>query len=336
MSRDHYQEITDRIVAALEGGDVAPWQRPWKASSLGGVPRNAATGRPYRGINVWLTLMTQWERGYDHPLWLSFKQANEFAGRAMRRAGRKVEQNKRGRWVFADGEDKGKTCGGIRAGQNKDNGCGGTDVIFWKPMKGREPQDDGTHREFSWLLMRSYNVFNIAQCDQHVVDFVCGEVAPEDAFQPLAAAERICEGYEIQTVHGGDRAFYRPATDTIHLPRREAFHSPEHYYTTRFHEMGHSTGAASRLSRDGIAKFDYQGSHQYAEEELVAEFTACFLAGEAGIVRTVEGNAAGYLRHWAAKLREDPKIVVLAAQRAQKAADLILGRSAHKAESEAA
>lgn len=111
------------------------------------------------------------------------------------------------------------------------------------------------------------------------------------------------------------------------MPKREAFDSAEHYYTTRFHEMGHSTGHASRLGRDGIKNFDRFGSHQYAEEELVAEFTACFLAAEAGIERTVEGSSASYLKNWASKLRDDPKLVVFAAQRAQKAADLITGRA---------
>jgi N-terminal domain of anti-restriction factor ArdC len=27
--RDHYQELTDKIIAALEAG-VAPWRRPWE------------------------------------------------------------------------------------------------------------------------------------------------------------------------------------------------------------------------------------------------------------------------------------------------------------------
>ena len=54
--RDHYQEVTDRIIAALEAG-TPPWRRPWDPDKAGGpaMPRNAATGHRYRGINV-LTL----------------------------------------------------------------------------------------------------------------------------------------------------------------------------------------------------------------------------------------------------------------------------------------
>ena len=43
--RDIYQEVTDRIVAALEDG-VAPWVRPWRTLGADGVLRNGVTGRP--------------------------------------------------------------------------------------------------------------------------------------------------------------------------------------------------------------------------------------------------------------------------------------------------
>ncbi len=39
--RDLYQDVTDRIVAALEDG-VAPWVRPWRST---GAFRNATTDR---------------------------------------------------------------------------------------------------------------------------------------------------------------------------------------------------------------------------------------------------------------------------------------------------
>jgi antirestriction protein ArdC len=50
--RDHYQEVTDRIIAALEAG-TPPWRKPWDPDKAGGpaMPRNAATGHRYRGIN---------------------------------------------------------------------------------------------------------------------------------------------------------------------------------------------------------------------------------------------------------------------------------------------
>src|SRR5690242_300323 len=37
-----YQQVTDRIVAALEAGTI-PWHRPWRS----GLPSNAVSGREY-------------------------------------------------------------------------------------------------------------------------------------------------------------------------------------------------------------------------------------------------------------------------------------------------
>lgn len=342
--RDPYQEITDRIVSALENDEIAPWQRPWKASPFGSTPHNPVSGTLYRGVNVFLTLLTQWDRGYEHPMWLTFKQAHEIAAKAARKAGHKVGVKEVGRgkrkkkiYVFADGPNKGKSVGGIKPGQNKENGRGATTVVFWKSGTRKETDENGEEQTRSWMVMRTYSVFNIAQCDEAVQEYLCGEPEEAPKFAPLEKCESICNGFEVQTDHGGDRACYYPATDRIQLPKREKFKSPEEYYTTRFHEMGHATGHPNRLGRFKVN--EHKGVHTYAEEELVAEFTACFLAGEAGIVRTVEENSAAYLKAWASKLKEDKRIIVNAAQRAQKAADMILGReigNAARTEEEAA
>src|ERR1700729_4556985 len=57
--RDHYQELTDKIIAALEAG-VAPWCRPWEPNACGGsnMPVNVATGHRYRGVNLFLLGMS--------------------------------------------------------------------------------------------------------------------------------------------------------------------------------------------------------------------------------------------------------------------------------------
>ncbi|MGH8532044.1 MAG: ArdC-like ssDNA-binding domain-containing protein [Gammaproteobacteria bacterium] len=49
-----YAEITARIIEGLEQG-VKPWQRGWDADVPLALPRNALTGKEYRGSNVlWL------------------------------------------------------------------------------------------------------------------------------------------------------------------------------------------------------------------------------------------------------------------------------------------
>ena len=71
MTSKVYDIVTDKILAALDSGTV-PWRKPWSA----GIPRNAATNRPYHGINVMLLGMTP----YQDQRWLTFKQATQLGG----------------------------------------------------------------------------------------------------------------------------------------------------------------------------------------------------------------------------------------------------------------
>lgn len=75
--RDVYQEVTDRIVSALEAGTV-PWLRPWRDGKSGSdlEPFNAVSGRPYNGIN----LLILGSMPYSSLGWLTYKQAAEIGG----------------------------------------------------------------------------------------------------------------------------------------------------------------------------------------------------------------------------------------------------------------
>ena len=63
----------------------------------------------------------------------------------------------------------------------------------------------------------------------------------------------------------------------------------------------------------------------YSCEELVAEMGAAFLAGYCGIENRTINNSAAYLANWLDALKNDSRMVLVAASQAQKAADLILG-----------
>jgi len=71
--RDIYQEVTDKIITALEAG-TPPWRRPWDAPS---GPFNGATGHQYRGINTLMLGMNPMSYETGDPRWMSFKQAQE-------------------------------------------------------------------------------------------------------------------------------------------------------------------------------------------------------------------------------------------------------------------
>jgi antirestriction protein ArdC len=59
---------------------------------------------------------------------------------------------------------------------------------------------------------------------------------------------------------------------------------------------------------------------------LVAELGAAFLCAASGIEGETLHNNAAYIKSWIRKFKDDPKVLVIAASQAQKAADYILGK----------
>uniref|UniRef100_UPI002FDA0F15 zincin-like metallopeptidase domain-containing protein n=1 Tax=Flavobacterium sp. TaxID=239 RepID=UPI002FDA0F15 len=126
----------------------------------------------------------------------------------------------------------------------------------------------------------------------------------------------------------GDKAYYQPATDTLNMPKINAFNKEASYYCTYFHELTHSTGAKKRLDRDFSGKF---GSKNYAYEELIAELGAVFLCSEAGILFQTKENSAKYLKSWnkvlVNELENDNRFFLKASAQSQKAVNYILNRN---------
>ena len=299
MSNDVYQIITDRMLSLLESGTV-PWQKPWSASGSEGLPRNFVSKKPYRGINPFILLCA----GYSCPYWVSYRQAADLGGT-------------------------------VRKGEK------GYPVVFWKRLPKTDkatgkPVLNGKGKPEMVLFLRYYTVFNLEQCDGIKWE---KPVAPAGkVFEPLEEAARIVasmpDAPEIR--HGGARACYSPALDLVQMPHKETFTDSAHYYNVLFHEMTHATGHAKRLARKGITEIEGFGSDPYAREELVAEMGAAFLSGHAGILHNTVTNSAAYLAGWIKALKGDPKLVVIAAAQAQKAADCVLGITHEAQESEAA
>jgi antirestriction protein ArdC len=75
MAKNHYGEVTNRILAQLEAG-TPPWIKEWKSIGRGNIPKNAVTKRPYSGGNV----IFLWAHGYATQRWLTFKQALDVGG----------------------------------------------------------------------------------------------------------------------------------------------------------------------------------------------------------------------------------------------------------------
>ena len=196
-------------------------------------------------------------------------------------------------------------------------------VVFWKWIE-QEDEETGEKKEIPFL--RYYNVFHIDQCEGLKARHV--EPLPQ-IVNPDQQAETIIANYlkasGVKLGHEqGDRAFYRPSTDSITLPLLAQFHHTAEYYSTAFHEMVHSTGHKSRLDR--LEKTAFFGSEAYSKEELIAEIGAAALVNHVGLetAHSFRNNAA-YVQNWLQVLRNDKRFIVSAAGKAEKAVNLILG-----------
>ena len=288
--RDVYQVITDRIIEKLEAGTV-PWHRPWSGES-GQFPANLVSKKEYRGINVFLLAAA----GFSSPYFVTFRQCQQLGGRVKR-------------------------------------GEKGTPVVFWKFFDTKKTEETESGEEKTTTrripMIRYYTVFNIEQTegiDPKKIPETEHESASE--FLPLEHCQAIIDAMpkcpEIR--HGEARAYYSPGHDFVNMPKAEKFNSSEEYYSTLFHELTHATGHQTRLNRDSVVKRAAFGDKIYSREELVAEMGAAFMCGICQIENKIIDNSAAYISGWLSILHGDNKLVIIAAQQAQKAADFMLDR----------
>lgn len=165
-------------------------------------------------------------------------------------------------------------------------------------------------------LFSSATVFNAEQMD----GVPPLEFLPQPCWAEESHIEQLAQETGAQIKHqSGDRAFYHLSTDSITLPLRSQFSSPQGYYATLLHELAHWTGHPKRLNRDLRHPF---GSPTYAREELRAEIASMVLSRELGIFHRPE-NHLSYLASWIQALRDDPKEIQRAARAAEDIVDYL-------------
>lgn len=299
QTQDKYQEITDRLVAALEDfldGKRAklPWQKPWKAVGL--RPQNGHSGHVYNGINVLLTQMS----GFGDHRWYTFNQV-------------------------ASG-DYGQS--------HVKKGSKGTHIIKWLFLdKTEKTEKDGVEVEKTRKIpvLRTYVVFNHEQIEwEEGKEPMLPEVPMVDPTVTCAQAEEFFARQGATVRHGGDRACYSPSMDVMNLPFPGTFNTVADYEATKAHEFIHWTGHKSRCNRNLGGRF---GSSDYAFEELVAEIGAAFLCDDLGIEAPgLDTQHQAYLESWIDCLKKDKYAIFTAARLAREAVGFLTGQAADEME----
>lgn len=288
MRADVYTRITNAIVAELEKG-ARPWLKPWNAEHAAGrVTRPLrANGIPYRGINVLMLWAEAEAKGYNAPIWITFKQAHELGA-----------------------------C--VRKGEH------GSSVVYASKTTRTETDPvTGGETEHDIPFLKAYTVFNVEQVEGLPAQYYATAAKTLDPVQRIAHAEAFIAATGARVDHGGNRAFYRICEDRIQMPPFQAFRDAGSYYATLAHETVHWTRHESRLNRDFGRK--RWGDEGYAMEELVAELGSAFLSSDLSLTPEVMPDHAAYVASWIKVLKEDKRAIFTAAAHAQRAADFLHG-----------
>lgn len=278
----YHQIVANQIIEGLKAR-TAPWLKPWEPGiGNGQVPFNPVTGKRYRGINALYLMLNQ----SDDNRWLTYKQAQSIDAQ-------------------------------VRKGEK------GTTIQYWKFNDERVKEDDsgrpvlderGNSVKIQVSLERP-KVFYAAVFHASQIDNMPELVAKAPDWSMVEKAEKLLLKSGATIFHSeADRAFYRLATDSIHLPPKEQFKSAANYYATALHELGHWSGHSSRLDRDLGHPF---GSEAYAKEELRAEIASMLLGAELGIGHDPSQHTA-YIKSWIRVLEDDPLEIFRAAADAEK------------------
>jgi antirestriction protein ArdC len=287
--QDHYQQVTNAILASLEQG-TKPWSKPWQTKDGAqmldfALPHNVASGHNYRGMNVPMLWAGASAFSYTSHQWLSFEQAKALGGY-------------------------------VRKGEKS------TLVYFFKRVEVKD-RNEGADADAtrSLFLMRASPVFNVAQCEGVRIPKRAARVIPDSkgalgVVGPIVDALHLDAGLQF----GGDQAYYASGPDLVQMPHAEAFSSRDAFHAVLLHECGHATGHTSRLKREFGDRF---GSDGYAFEELVAELTSAFTQSVLGIRADLERHAS-YIDSWSQIMRKDKHAFTKACTLAQAASDYLL------------
>lgn len=321
-SADNLQKFAEMMSNIITKAKSKNWTQGWLGvkGTILGLPQNI-TGRTYSGGNSFFLMADTSEKGYNTPVYMTFKQAKD---RNLHvNAGEKSVPIFK--WGLSIKDENGKTV------SEED----------YNAMS-KEERDKFSVRPYP----KVYHVFNIDQTNLSEVNkkkydaIVARFKAPDEEVKDSKgmyindALDRMFKEKawhcDIRYNKPSSRAFYVPSQDFIVLPMKEQFNIGKtaeevyrdgmEYYSTALHEMAHSTGHESRLNR----QFGAKRTEGYAHEELIAEMTAALVGSTMGFDKKILENNANYLKGWLENLKRNPESFTTIMSDVGKASDMII------------
>ena len=320
MAEKAVERFSEMMVSRLEEMKGQKWEKGWidGGGRNQGLPQNLS-GRHYSGHNDFFLQLHTAANGYAMPVYATFKQIHE-------------------------------------AGATINKGEKAMPVIYWNITHRDENGQKLTDEQYENLtkaeqercktipLMMGYYCYNLDQTNfkevkpeqyarlqeqfkaPEIKDIKGMFISPE--FDAMIEKQAwVCK---INTIEGSG-AFYSKSKDEITVPLKAQFNIHEdpkevykdgmEYYSSLVHEMAHSTGIDTRLSRDMEGRF---GDKKYAKEELVAELSAAMVGNSMGFDKRILDNNAKYVDSWIDTLKQEPKFIISVMADVSKASGMIL------------
>jgi len=212
--------------------------------------------------------------------------------------------------------------------QWKNEGCtvkaGSSSVrlLMYKTFKKEVENKKGIKEDKTFPLLKVFNVFNIEQIEGDISKFNNLDNTDNKVLD-IKTVDQYIYNLNAKICHdGGNKAYYRPSTDSIHIPSKESFidtktsNATSNYYGVLFHELTHWTGDKNRLNRNLCGNF---GNPEYAFEELIAELGAAYQCSNMNIDADPRSDHSSYINSWIKAIQDNDKAILKASSLASKA-----------------
>ena len=320
MAEKAVERFSEMMVSRLEEMKGQQWEKGWidGGGKTQGLPQNLS-GRRYSGHNDFFLQLHTAMNSYAMPVYATFKQIHE-------------------------------------AGATINKGEKAMPVIYWNITHRDENGQKVTDEQYDAMtkaeqekcksipIMMGYYCYNLDQTNFKEVkpeqyarlqeQFKAPEIKDTKGMfispEFDAMIEKQAWVCKINTIEGSG-AFYSKSKDEITVPLKAQFNIHEdpkevykdgmEYYSSLVHEMAHSTGIDTRLSRDMEGRF---GDKKYAKEELVAELSAAMVGNSMGFDKRILDNNAKYVDSWIDTLKQEPKFIISVMADVSKASGMIL------------
>ena len=320
MAEKAVERFSEMMVSRLEEMKGQQWEKGWidGGGKTQGLPQNLS-GRRYSGHNDFFLQLHTAMNSYQMPVYATFKQIHE-------------------------------------AGATINKGEKAMPVIYWNITHRDENGQKVTDEQYDAMtkaeqekcksipIMMGYYCYNLDQTNFKEVkpeqyarlqeQFKAPEIKDTKGMYISPEFDAMIEKQawvcRINTIEGSG-AFYSKSKDEITVPLKAQFNIHEdpkevykdgmEYYSSLVHEMAHSTGIDTRLSRDMEGRF---GDKKYAKEELVAELSAAMVGNSMGFDKRILDNNAKYVDSWIDTLKQEPKFIISVMADVSKASGMIL------------